>query len=174
MIYVITTYILHVIAVGNGFEYGKKLPCEAFLTLNEFGLQQCFIECKAYRLCLSINYNRNHLVCGLNSAKGNSTLLPINDDDFVYNEITDPVRLLIVLSISDLCFNLKSSCLNQISVNQTWNLPRRTCMFWKPYWKIPIAVKEHLICSPVSALRVIKQVRFLFVLIHTVVLCHDV
>ena len=40
--------------------------------------------------------------------------------------------------------------------------------------KVPIDVKEHLICSPVSALRVIKQVRFLFVLMHTVILCHDV
>lgn len=140
MIYVITTYILHVIAVGNGYEYGKKLPCEAFLTLNMFGLQQCFIECKAYRLCLSINYNRTHLVCGLNSVKRNSTLLPINDDDFVYNEITNPVRLLIVVEyIKSLFWFIKflsesNKCKSNLKIVQMYMCLLKT--IWKsPHWR---------------------------------------
>lgn len=80
-------------AVESGFEFGKKLPCEAFLILNMYGLQQCFSECKTYPMCLSINYDRKHIVCQLNSKRKDSSLLLENKDDFVYKETTDQVIL---------------------------------------------------------------------------------
>ena len=80
-------------AVESGFEFGKILPCEAFLILNMYGLQQCFSECKTYPMCLSINYDRKHLVCQLNSKRKDSSLLLENKDDFVYKETTDQVIL---------------------------------------------------------------------------------
>ena len=80
-------------AVENGFEFGKKLPCEPFLILNMYGLKQCFSECQTYSMCLSINYDRKHLVCELNSVRKNASLLLENKDDFVYKETTDQVNL---------------------------------------------------------------------------------
>lgn len=78
-------------AMKEGFEFGKKLPLVPFMLLDKFGLQMCFRECEAYGACLSINYNRRHLVCELNNGWKNSTLSLINDGDYVYKEILRPV-----------------------------------------------------------------------------------
>lgn len=79
-------------AMNEGFEFGKKLPLVPFMFLDKFGLQMCFRECEAYGACLSINYNRRHLVCELNNGWKNSTLSLINDSDYVYKEILRPAN----------------------------------------------------------------------------------
>lgn len=86
-------------AMNEGFEFGKKLPLVPFMFLDKFGLQMCFRECEAYGACLSINYNRRHLVCELNNGWKNSTLSLINDSDYVYKEILRPVS-----SFYSVCF----------------------------------------------------------------------
>lgn len=79
-------------AFGEGYEFGKKLPVTPFKVLDKFGQQMCFTKCESYGVCLSINYNRKHLVCELNSGWKNSTLSLINDGDYVYKEIPSPVN----------------------------------------------------------------------------------
>lgn len=78
-------------ATEVGYEFGKKLPMNPFMVLDNFGLQMCFKECEVYGACLSINYNRKHLVCELNSKWTSSHSL-VNDGDYIYKEIQSPVN----------------------------------------------------------------------------------
>lgn len=80
-------------ATEEGYEVGKKLPMTPFKVLDKFGMQMCFRECEAYGACLSINYNRKHLVCELNSGWASRNLSFIDDDEYVYKEIPRPVSL---------------------------------------------------------------------------------
>lgn len=78
-------------AMKEAYEFGKKLPMAPLIVLDKFRRHKCFLECEAYGACLSINYNRKQLVCELNGGWKNSTLSLINDDDYVYREISRPV-----------------------------------------------------------------------------------
>lgn len=77
-------------ATEVGYEFGKKLPMNPFMVLDNFGLQMCFKECEVYGACFSISYNRKHLVCELNSKWTSSHSL-VNDGDYIYKEIQSPV-----------------------------------------------------------------------------------
>lgn len=91
-------------AFGEGYEFGKKLPVTPFKVLDKFGQQMCFTKCESYGVCLSINYNRKHLVCELNSEWKNSTLSLINDGDYVYKEIPSPVSNYYLNTVNQLFF----------------------------------------------------------------------
>lgn len=96
-------------ATEEGYEFGKKLPMTPFMVLDKFGLQMCFRECEVYGACLSINYNRKHLVCELNSKLKSEKLFLINDDDYVYKEIPRPVSLFYSICFQQLHVQIKSN-----------------------------------------------------------------
>lgn len=73
-------------------EFGKKLPVVPFMVLDNFGMQMCLKECEAFSLCSSINFHRKLFVCELNSHRTDGNISLINDQDYVYHEISHPVR----------------------------------------------------------------------------------
>jgi hypothetical protein len=68
-------------------EIGKKFRVYPFKVLTDIGVQMCYRECEAYTLCLSVNFNRQMLTCGLNSqkAKDNSDLM--DADSYIYRDL---------------------------------------------------------------------------------------
>lgn len=73
-------------------EFGKKLPVVPFMVIDNFGMQMCLKECEAFSLCSSINFHRKLFVCELNSHRTDGNISLINDQDYVYHEISHPVR----------------------------------------------------------------------------------
>lgn len=55
-------------------------------------MQMCLKECEAFSLCSSINFHRKLFVCELNSHRTDGNISLINDQDYVYHEISHPVR----------------------------------------------------------------------------------
>jgi hypothetical protein len=68
-------------------ESGKNFPVYPFKVLTDIGIQMCYRECEAYTLCLSVNFNRQMLTCGLNSQKATDNSDLVNADGYVYRDI---------------------------------------------------------------------------------------
>jgi hypothetical protein len=66
---------------------GKKFPVYSFKVLRDIGLQMCVRECEAYTLCLSVNFNRQMLTCGLNSQKADGTSDLMDADGYIYRDL---------------------------------------------------------------------------------------
>lgn len=113
--FVYIAYIGKAIAstVEEVFEFGKKLPMAPFMVLDKFGQQKCYLECEVYGGCFSINYNRKHLTCELNSGRKSSILSLIHDSEYVYKEIPRPVNK----TCGTFTCNLYSKCVRSANGN---------------------------------------------------------
>lgn len=88
---ILVTYVCLSNALESTKEFGKKLPLVPFMVQDNFGMQMCLKECEAFSLCSSINFHRKRFVCELNSHTKDENISLINDQDYVYLEISHPV-----------------------------------------------------------------------------------
>eukprot|EP00105_Crassostrea_gigas_P000807 XP_011412753.1 PREDICTED: C-type mannose receptor 2 [Crassostrea gigas] len=96
-------------ALESTKEVGKKLPVIPFMVLDNFGMQMCLKECEAFSLCSSINFHRKLFVCELNSQRKDGNISLINDQDYVYLEISHPNNRTCGTGVT--C-NLQSKCIH--------------------------------------------------------------
>ncbi|XP_052695545.1 uncharacterized protein LOC128173917 [Crassostrea angulata] len=95
-------------AIESTKEFGKKLPLVPFMVQDNFGMQMCLKECEAFSLCSSINFHRKRFVCELNSHTKDENISLINDQDYVYLEISHPSNRTCGTGVT--C-NLQSKCI---------------------------------------------------------------
>ena len=72
---------------------GKKLPESPIKIFEKIGPQSCYRECQAHGNCFSANYDRKQLTCQLLDKKKNELKPLIDDENFVYMEMTDTVSI---------------------------------------------------------------------------------
>ena len=80
-------------ASWDNYTDGKKLPEFPIKHFEKIGMESCYRECLAHGNCFSVNFNPKEFMCQLiNDTK--SRLKPlINDENFIYIEITDTVSI---------------------------------------------------------------------------------
>jgi hypothetical protein len=72
---------------------GKKYPVYSFTVLKDIGVQMCVRECEAYTLCLSVNFNRQMLTCGLNSQRADDNSDLVDADGYIYRDLPGIVSI---------------------------------------------------------------------------------
>jgi hypothetical protein len=82
------------INISGEYRKGKKLPVSPVMVLYEISLHMCYTECELYMFCLSVNFNRKLRKCELSCRKTNGTLHLVDDEDFIYSEISGVVRII--------------------------------------------------------------------------------
>jgi hypothetical protein len=71
---------------GN-HEIGKKLRAYPFKLLTDIGLQMCVRECESFTPCLSVNFNRKMLSCGLHGKKANGNSDLVDAEGYIYRDL---------------------------------------------------------------------------------------
>nr|XP_022294247.1 complement factor I-like [Crassostrea virginica] len=73
----------------DNYTDGKKLPEFPIKIFENIGLQSCYRECLAHGNCFSVNFNRKELMCQLINEKASHLKSLLDDENFIYMEITD-------------------------------------------------------------------------------------
>uniref|UniRef100_A0A8W8NKT3 Apple domain-containing protein n=1 Tax=Magallana gigas TaxID=29159 RepID=A0A8W8NKT3_MAGGI len=88
-------------------------------------MQMCLKECEAFSLCSSINFHRKRFVCELNSHTKDENISLINDQDYVYLEISHPSNRTCGTGVT--C-NLQSKCI-RTTFDQFVCMPVCSCAY---------------------------------------------
>ena len=73
----------------DNYTDGKKLPEFPIKIFENIGLQSCYKECLAHGNCFSLNFNRKEFMCQLINKKESHLKSLLDDENFIYMEITD-------------------------------------------------------------------------------------